>query len=527
MKLSACVIVKDEAANLPRWLSCMSKVTDEMIVVDTGSVDATVEIAQAAGAKVYHFVWCNDFAAAKNYAIEQASGDWILFLDADEYFTDDTLKRLRKDIEKYNGDKQAGLIWCRLINIDKDRNNKIVDTMMQARVFRRLDSIRYRGAIHEQLNNSRGNLRALVNNDWQIYHTGYSASSSRQKAERNLALLKERAKAVKNQEEIAQLSVYFMDAYIGLGDYEKAIQYARQGIAAKVKIIGMEGHLYEGIFTAMQLMGKSHQEQLALLDEAMENHPEEACFVMEKGYVLWQDKDYLTAEEYLYRGIEMRRDFEARLASGQLLTDSSLRLLHYVYYALGDIAYKRCDKVQAAELFFQGLQVYKYSADLLAGLYKCLRGGDDVEIIRILNGLYDRKHDAEFVLSSLSGKAPKKLLLYYASIVSSEGSDIERYFLAGRYDAAAVLAAYGIQDSSRLLVAQNIEDSLYHSRDIANAINYRQNVMAKLLGSRFIDMLDLQPHLDTLEGRAVQRTLVQKNIFIKDGQYVIKNGSFN
>ena len=118
-------------------------------------------------------------------------------------------------------------------------------------------------------------------------------------------------------------------------------------------------------------------------------------------------------------------------------------------------------------------------------------------------------------------------MLYYASTVSSEGSDIERYFLAGRYDAAAVLAAYGIQDFSRLLVAQNIEDSLYHSRDIANAINYRQNVMAKLLGSRFIDMLDLQPHLDTLEGRAVQRTLVQKNIFIKDGQYVIKNGSFN
>ena len=78
--------------------------------------------------------------------------------------------------------------------------------MMQARVFRRLDSIRYRGAIHEQLNNSRGNLRALVNNDWQIYHTGYSASSSRQKAERNLALLKERAKAVKNQEEMAQLT---------------------------------------------------------------------------------------------------------------------------------------------------------------------------------------------------------------------------------------------------------------------------------------------------------------------------------
>ena len=218
MKLSACVIVKNEVANLPRWLSCMSKVADEMIVVDTGSVDDTVQLARAAGARVYHFEWCNDFAAAKNYAIEQAVGDWILFLDADEYFTDATLKRLRKDIEHYNRDKQAGLIWCRLINIDKDRKNKVVDTMMQARVFRRLDSIRYRGAVHEQLGNSKGNLRMLVNNDWQIYHTGYSASNFRQKAERNLAMLKEREKVAKTQRERDNLAVYFMDAYNSLED---------------------------------------------------------------------------------------------------------------------------------------------------------------------------------------------------------------------------------------------------------------------------------------------------------------------
>ena len=78
--------------------------------------------------------------------------------------------------------------------------------MMQARVFRRLDSIRYRGAVHEQLGNSRGNLRMLVNNDWQIYHTGYSASNFRQKAERNLVLLKEKAKSAKTQQEKEQLA---------------------------------------------------------------------------------------------------------------------------------------------------------------------------------------------------------------------------------------------------------------------------------------------------------------------------------
>ncbi len=521
MKLSACVIVKNEVANLPRWLSCMSKVADEMIVVDTGSVDDTVQLARAAGARVYHFEWCNDFAAAKNYAIEQAVGDWILFLDADEYFTDATLKRLRKDIEHYNRDKQAGLIWCRLINIDKDRNNKVVDTMMQARVFRRLDSIRYRGAVHEQLGNSKGNLRMLVNNDWQIYHTGYSASNFRQKAERNLAMLKEREKVAKTQRERDNLAVYFMDAYNSLGNYEKAIQYARQGLAGKFRIVGMEGHFYDVIFSAMQQLGKSRQEQLDLLDEAMEHHPEEICFVMEKGYVLWQAKDYLSAKVYLEKGLAMRQDFEAKLAQGQLLTDSSLRLLPYVYHALGDIAYKRGNKAQAAELFLQGIMVYKYAGELLAGLYNCLRDGDTVEIIQLINSLYDRTQDAGFILSVLSGRAVKELLLYYASAIAGEDSLLEKYFLSGRYDAAAVVAADRIRNISRLLISRQIEDSIWGEEHEGSSVNYRQNVLPVILGSRFLPMLDLKPHLNTLEGRSVQRTLSRKHISPKDGQYVI------
>ena len=200
---------------------------------------------------------------------------------------------------------------------------------------------------------------------------------------------KERENVAKTERERDNLAVYFMDAYNSLGNYEKAIQYARQGLAGKFRIVGMEGHFYDVIFSAMQQLGKSRQEQLDLLDEAMEHHPEEICFVMEKGYVLWQAKDYLSAKVYLEKGLTMRQDFEAKLAQGQLLTDSSLRLLPYVYHALGDIAYKSGNKAQAAELFLQGIMVYKYAGELLAGLYNCLRDGDTVEIIQLINSLYD------------------------------------------------------------------------------------------------------------------------------------------
>ena len=83
--LSACVIVKNEERNLPTWLKSMQGIADELVVVDTGSDDRTVAIAEAAGARVYHFPWRNDFAAAKNYAMDHAHGKWLLILDADEY----------------------------------------------------------------------------------------------------------------------------------------------------------------------------------------------------------------------------------------------------------------------------------------------------------------------------------------------------------------------------------------------------------------------------------------------------------
>ena len=76
-KISACVIVKDEEKNLPRWLDSVKRIAEEIVVVDTGSSDGTVAIAEAAGAKVYHFPWIDDFAAAKNFALAQASGDWV------------------------------------------------------------------------------------------------------------------------------------------------------------------------------------------------------------------------------------------------------------------------------------------------------------------------------------------------------------------------------------------------------------------------------------------------------------------
>src|SRR5690349_2795694 len=82
--ISACLIVRNEEANLPRCLGSLAGKIDQFVVVDTGSTDRTVELAQQAGAEVFQFAWCDDFSAARNESLRHAWGKWILWIDADD-----------------------------------------------------------------------------------------------------------------------------------------------------------------------------------------------------------------------------------------------------------------------------------------------------------------------------------------------------------------------------------------------------------------------------------------------------------
>ncbi|MEM8777432.1 MAG: tetratricopeptide repeat protein [Cyanobacteria bacterium P01_G01_bin.49] len=98
-KLSLCMIVKNEEENLPKCLESVKDVVDEMVVMDTGSTDKTVEIAQKFGATVPKFDWGNDFAEARNEALNHVTGDWVLILDADEILNRKVAKQLKDAID--------------------------------------------------------------------------------------------------------------------------------------------------------------------------------------------------------------------------------------------------------------------------------------------------------------------------------------------------------------------------------------------------------------------------------------------
>jgi len=99
MKLSFCAIVKNEAESLPACLRSAIDAVDEIIVLDTGSTDDTVAVARSLGARVHHFQWCDDFAAARNESLKYAGGEWILVLDADERLVPGAISSLKQAIE--------------------------------------------------------------------------------------------------------------------------------------------------------------------------------------------------------------------------------------------------------------------------------------------------------------------------------------------------------------------------------------------------------------------------------------------
>jgi len=215
------MIVKNEERNIEKALGWAKSIIYEQIVVDTGSTDRTVELAKQMGAKVYHFEWIDDFAAARNYAMEQATGDWILVIDTDEYFSTEDAEKLIAHVARVDTD--SGLqdsclaLGCPAINIDDDGNP--ISKSNNIRIVRNLPSIRFNGRIHEHLDMIGDKI--IWMNDICLIHTGYSKSEleGKNKIRRNIDLLRIE---LKNDPDNMSLKAYLADS-LKLSDEEADI----------------------------------------------------------------------------------------------------------------------------------------------------------------------------------------------------------------------------------------------------------------------------------------------------------------
>jgi tetratricopeptide (TPR) repeat protein len=147
VKLSACLIVKNEEKHLEKCLTSIQPIVDEIVVVDTGSTDRTVEIAEKFGAKIGHFEWCDDFSAARNESLKLATGDWALWIDADEELDPESFTQIREGLMR----PQFAGYYFQIINFmeaEKEANTYLHTAI---RLFRIVPGVWFTGRIHEQI----------------------------------------------------------------------------------------------------------------------------------------------------------------------------------------------------------------------------------------------------------------------------------------------------------------------------------------------------------------------------------------
>ena len=303
MKITACAIMRNEAAHVEKWLAAARGYADRMLVVDTGSTDATRELAAAGGAEVLDFPWRDDFAAAKNFALAHAErgADWLTFLDADEVFV--APAKVREVLASQAAETFA--LAVPLLNLSRVENDEKAErkSSLEAeaalresgqwtetsrfpavRIFRAGVGLRYVGRVHEQLLQRGQIFTPHFEPRLEIYHTGYDGGLAREKCERNLKLLRE----VERRGESLLVYRYLADALYGLGDYEEAERYARKAIAVEPPTVDGKQGLYLLVLDAMQAGGRPLLEQLSFAQETRRAHPEYVDFLAREGILLWR-----------------------------------------------------------------------------------------------------------------------------------------------------------------------------------------------------------------------------------------------
>ncbi|MGL5711462.1 MAG: tetratricopeptide repeat-containing glycosyltransferase family 2 protein [Paraclostridium sp.] len=208
--ISLCMIVKNEEDVIARCINSIKDAIDEIIIVDTGSNDNTIELALSLGAKVYNYKWNDDFGAARNYAFSKATMEYIMWLDADDIIKEKDLKRILNLKKNFDTDIES-VNMRYVVSIDKDGNESYV--VKRNRIVKREIGFRWIGFIHEFLAVS----NKVLYTDIQIFH-----QKEKEKTDRNIRIYKE---ALKNGVILSTRDkFYYSNELYHNGFYEEAIE---------------------------------------------------------------------------------------------------------------------------------------------------------------------------------------------------------------------------------------------------------------------------------------------------------------
>lgn len=244
MKLSVCMIVKDEEKTLARCLYSVKDIADEIIIVDTGSKDKTVAIAQDFGAKVFDFKWSDNFAEARNFSLDKATGDWILVIDADEVLTKGVGDRLKtvlsqgkykalRILQRTYSNSPINPNWRPAGHKTEAMGFKGFGDVPITRIFVNHPEVRFIGEVHEDVDPSLKKLNfPTINTDIVFHHYEYEKGDDfvekKQLHYLNLCLEKEKQQP-DNAKNLNDIGIIYRNYK---QDMKKAEQYFKKAIKA-------------------------------------------------------------------------------------------------------------------------------------------------------------------------------------------------------------------------------------------------------------------------------------------------------
>lgn len=285
------MIVRDEQEMLPGCLESVKDVIDEIIIVDTGSRDDTIEIAKKYGASVLEVQWEDDFSKVRNMALDQATGDWVLVMDADERLTAISSGELRGLLEASSSE---GLrVQVRDFVRDNGNADYLVNT--STRIFRNRCEYRYTRRIHEQIEWAIVQAKLgppPVNTNLTIDHYGYLKAivTRKEKRMRNLKLAEEEVRTVAD----------------GFSYYNLGVEYIRhqrykEALAALDKTLELVEHsqllaaeaFHRKAICLIEM--ENFSQALSVLEQALKLHPGFTDLVFQKGEILCQLSQYRDA----------------------------------------------------------------------------------------------------------------------------------------------------------------------------------------------------------------------------------------
>lgn len=352
------MIVKDEEEWIAQCLQSVSSVIHEAIVVDTGSTDKTVEIAKAHGAQVYHFAWIDDFAAARNFSLAHATGDWILVLDADEMIAPSdlhSLVMLTKDrtictefLQRHytNDYRLSDFSPCRGEFSDIERGHAGYFESNCVRFFPHGEGLEFRGRVHELVEHSIAEQQrfTIVRTPIRIHHFGHTEAVRKRKNKNALyAPLGER----KTNEEPNNWKAYFE---IGVehnvhGRRQESVQALRKAAELNPGYI----NTWINLGYALMELGE-YPEAMKAYEQALKIDPKSSETLCNIGVVGMRTNDHGLAErasiqalsinpKYVNAALNLARTYSRtnRLSECMLLLRYVLHLIPRSVAALADI----------------------------------------------------------------------------------------------------------------------------------------------------------------------------------------------